>query len=190
MADQIRSALTAEEWATETAMDIVPLSTSLRWAASEVGRDGAVSILALAALALQHAGPDGGPLFAHEDVVVLGAMCGQWDGVMPEDGEYIRSATHTEHDRASSLAARLASLLPPRPRDPMSEKDDPITDDARARELVDAMERDLANGPQWVNDDGCPHANTITVVAFGGSTPKTFCSDCGLRLSIPGPGTP
>lgn len=53
MSEEIRPALSAEEWAAEIGPgNVASLLTRLQWAASEVGRCDALSVPALAALAL------------------------------------------------------------------------------------------------------------------------------------------
>lgn len=57
--------------------------------------------LPVAAICLQRAGPDGGPLFTREDVRALRSI-GRWDADVPDSLE-----------RVDSIADRIEALLPP-----------------------------------------------------------------------------
>lgn len=100
MSEESKSVLTAEAWAEELGGDP---RQRLEWACSEVGASDALSIPALAGLALQFSSPDGGPLFTWEDVGVLESAVESTAG--ERGGDFTR-----EYETLN----RLRSLLPPR----------------------------------------------------------------------------
>jgi len=100
--NEIKPALTPEEWERETNPDRTALDERIRWACKEAGANDAVTPHALAALAL-HGKPFG---FLWDDVEDLIELAESLEAVdLPLKGDGLRQ-----------IAARIAALLPPRHR--------------------------------------------------------------------------
>lgn len=108
MSEEIRPALSAEEWGQAANPLYVAIALSRHAHTGE-------RLDALAALALQHAGPDGGPMFTRKHLTALVWARGALEkAVSLADGDAAHAIAGLP-DIANDAIDRLASLLPPRP---------------------------------------------------------------------------